>query len=75
MRAVTPQELDESGNPRVPTQAWDNAQGRVSERTTGAGDRLEEALNQEKDKASRLDDLFDQASEKLKRREQEQEED
>lgn len=74
MRAVSPQELDESGEPLVPNQRWESARDRVDSRSAGAGDRLDEALNAEKNKANRLDDLFDQAKEKLKRKEEERDE-
>ena len=72
--AVSPQELDEFGKPVVPSARWDSAKERVDSRSTGAGDRMDEALDAEKNKASRLDDLFDKARDKVNRRDQEREE-
>jgi hypothetical protein len=74
MRADSPQELDETGKPRVPEKRWDKARGRVDARSAGAGDRLDAALDSERSKADRLDDLFDKARQKVQRREQEREE-
>jgi hypothetical protein len=73
MRADLQQDLDEMGKPRVPGKQWDVAVGRVEERSSGAGDRLDSALDAERGKVDRLDDLFDKANAKLKRRDEERE--
>ena len=49
---------------------------RVEGRGTRAEDRLESALSAERDKESRLDDLFERAKDKVQRRsDQDEEED
>jgi len=72
MRALPPEESDASGRPIVPEERWEGARGKVSERQTGAVDRMDAALEAEKNKASRLDDLFDQAKAKIEKRREEQ---
>ncbi len=74
MRADSAQDLDETGKLRVPGKRWDEAIGRVEERKGGADDRLDSALDAERGKVDRLDDLFDKANAQLKRREEEREE-
>lgn len=69
MRAVSPAELDETGQPVLDEGRWDEARERVEERTDGAEDKLESALSEERDKESRLDDLFDKARRKVEDRE------
>ena len=71
LRADSPQQLDEFGKPLVPGERWDKAKEVVEERSAGAKDRLEAALNDERSKGDRLDDLFDKANAKLKKRESE----
>ena len=73
VRAVSPQKLDEFGKPVVPSERWENARTNVETRTAGIDERMDAALKSEKNKASRLDDLFEKARDKLKRREEEQE--
>lgn len=71
MRALSPQEFEAGDDAKLNASRWSKAQGRVDDRGGKAKDKLESALSSERDKESRLDDLFDQASAKLKRREQE----
>ena len=71
LRASAPAELDETGRPKVDTKRWTGAEERVEDRSAKAEDRLESALSAEKDKETRLDDLFDKARAKVKRRESE----
>ena len=74
LRALSPEEHAEDDPAKRGKARWDKAQGRVDERPGKAKDKLESALSKEKDKESHLDDLFDQASAKVKRREEEREE-
>lgn len=46
---------------------WSSAQSKVLGRTQSGAEKLENALEQERGKKARLDDLFDQAKNKLKR--------
>ncbi|MFT7485463.1 MAG: uncharacterized Zn finger protein (UPF0148 family) [Candidatus Paceibacteria bacterium] len=68
MRAISPQEREESDPAKRATDLWDGAKQRVDDRGGGAQERLDSALSAEKGKESRLDDLFDQAREKVNRR-------
>lgn len=47
-----------------PVDRFESARKRVQERTQGAGDKLESALEQERGKSARLDDLFQKAKAK-----------
>jgi uncharacterized protein YbaR (Trm112 family) len=66
VRAVRPEKTDETGRPLVSDADWSSAALKVKQRTDGAGSKLDDALKKEREKASRLDDLFRQASDKLK---------
>jgi hypothetical protein len=46
---------------------WDSARDKVSGRTQSGAEKLENALNEERGKKARLDDLFKQAQDKLKK--------
>jgi hypothetical protein len=70
LRSRRPEELDSEGRPVVSERDWDEALGRVKDRSQTREGRLDEALNRERDKASRLDDLFRQARDKLGSREE-----
>ena len=48
---------------------WASAQQKVSGRTQSGAEKLESALEEERGKKARLDDLFKKAEEKLKKRE------
>jgi len=51
---------------REPGEAgWSRAHARVRERTDGGEGRLDEALRRERDKGSKLDELFRKANDKL----------
>lgn len=65
LRTLRPGERDETGKPVVKESDWDAALGKVRGRATGGGSKLDAALEREKDKAARLDDMFRQASRKL----------
>lgn len=54
-----------------PKDAWAEAQAKVRDRTTRSQDRLDTALEQEKTKEARFDELFRKAAEKRKRLEDE----
>lgn len=67
LRSRKPEELDvDTGKPKVGEADWADALGKVRRRTDGAPTKLDDALARERDKTSRLDDLFKKASEKLK---------
>lgn len=72
MRALSPQELEANDPTERAADRWGKAAERVEGRGAKAKDKLESAISMEKSKESRLDDLFDQANEKLKRKESEQ---
>lgn len=55
----------ESGVPSA--DRWDSAQERVRQRTSTGADKLESALESERGKADRLDELFRQAQAKQRR--------
>ena len=61
LRAVPPSET-----------RWGAAEDQVSERVEGASDKLDAALEKERDRASHFDALFDRAREKANRREEEE---
>lgn len=54
----------------APVDVWAAAQEKVRDRTARSQDRLESALEQEKTKEDRFDELFRKASEKRKRLEE-----
>ena len=49
---------------------WESAQANVRQRTTQGADKLESALEKERGKADRLDELFRKAQEKNRRGEE-----
>ena len=57
--------VDEQGKPVVGEADWSQAVGNVKRRLETQGDRMNQALEREKDKETRLDELFRKASEKL----------
>ncbi len=65
LRTRRAQELDSSGTPVVNEGDWDSALGRVQERGAARDGALEAALEKERERTSRLDDLFEQAKGKL----------
>lgn len=50
---------------------WTSATKNVQGRTASGAEKLENALKQEREKKARLDDLFEKAQEKLKKRDEE----
>ena len=71
LRSRKPGTTDETGKPKVGESDWSDALGRVSKRSNEAPGKLDAALERERDKSSRLDDLFRQASDKLKKKDPE----
>jgi hypothetical protein len=67
-RATPRAELGEDGKPRRDGAAWERASGAVEMRSAGATDKLESALEAERSKADRFDDLFDKARKKVQER-------
>lgn len=65
LRARPPGVVDEQGKPVVGEADWSQAVGNVKRRLETQGDRMNQALEREKDKEARLDELFRKASEKL----------
>lgn len=65
VRSRRPEERDETGKPIVREADWSNAFDKVKQRSDGAGSKLDQALQNEREKSSRLDDLFRKAKEKL----------
>lgn len=47
--------------------AWTSAQSKVQKRTASGSDKLDAALESERGKKDRLDDLFDRAKKKVER--------
>jgi len=76
LKTTAPDQVDETGKAKLDLARWDSAARRVEGRGTRAEDRLESALSAERDKESRLDDLFERAKDKVQRRsDQDEEED
>ena len=70
MRHVKSEERDEGVSPDA---RWSAAQGRVKDRTTSGQDKLESALENERTKAARYDELFRRAQEKQSKRKPDEE--
>jgi DNA-directed RNA polymerase subunit RPC12/RpoP len=73
LRARRPEELDVTGKPKVSEKDWGDALGRVKSRTDEAPGRLDDLLAKEREKRSRLDDLFKAANDKLKDKDKDRE--
>jgi hypothetical protein len=71
LRARKPEELDTTGKPKLGEKDWSDALGRVRSRSDEAPGKLDELLAKERDKRSRLDDLFKAANDKLKQQDEE----
>lgn len=65
LRTLAPDEQGPGGTGKPSEGRWDSASRRVSERGQAAGDRFDEALASERDKAARLEELFRQAQDKI----------
>lgn len=66
LRSAQPGEVDAAGRVRLDEDRWEAAAERVRGRPADAADRLEQGLTREREKEQRLDDLFDEASRKLR---------
>jgi hypothetical protein len=64
VRWSKPGALDESGKRVVGEQDWSDATQRVAQRLGSAGDKFDQSLTREKNRAQDLDELFRKASEK-----------
>lgn len=72
LRADAPGQVDETGKAQLDPGRWEAAGERVAGRRLSAEDKLGAALDRERGKEDRLDDLFDKAKDKIdRRREQE----
>lgn len=71
LRARKPGQVDETGKPKMGEGDWSEAVGKVQRRTDEAPSKLDDALAKERDKRSRLDELFSKANEKLKKKDEE----
>jgi hypothetical protein len=67
-KVMRTQRASEKGAAEPATDRWDTAQDRVRERTQKSADKLESALQDERTKAARFDELFKKASEKHNRK-------
>ena len=65
MRSARPEELDTSGKPKVSEEDWDQALGKVRGRAQDREQRMQAAVDREKERQSKLDQLFDDARRKL----------
>ena len=66
VRSRRPGETDSAtGKPKVGEADWSDALGKVQKRTESGETRLDSALERERGKSARLDDLFRQAKDKL----------
>jgi hypothetical protein len=68
LRAVEPGQTDETGKPILDEERWDRAAENVADRPTAAEDKLDEGLRREANREKSLDDLFEKAKAKVKRR-------
>lgn len=65
LRSLRPEELDAAGKPVVGERDWDQALGRVRERGGESENKLDSALDRERNRSRQLDDLFRKAREQL----------
>jgi hypothetical protein len=65
LRSLRPEELDATGKPLVGERDWDQALGRVRERGGESENKLDSALDRERNRPRQLDDLFRKAREQL----------
>ena len=71
LKTAKPHEIDEFGRSKLDENRWDKASERVKERSAGA-DKFDQALDRERKRSDRLDDLFKKASDKMKDTEDEE---
>jgi len=69
LRSRPPKETDEAGKPVVGEKDWDRISSRVEGRLGAAASKFEENLSKERTKEKDLEDLFKKASEKIKKKE------
>jgi DNA-directed RNA polymerase subunit RPC12/RpoP len=62
LRSRRPEELDQTGKPKVVEGDWDDALSRVKQRESRRESVLDDALEREGGRADQLDDLFREAS-------------
>lgn len=72
LRTVRAEDLDAAGRLRVRESSWDSVRGRVEKRTSEGQDRLDAALDREKNKSRTLDDLFTDARDRAQGEDSEQ---
>jgi len=68
LRAAGPQEVDETGKAVLDESRWDSAAQRVAGRTEAGRGEFDAAVEKERVRERDLDDLFEKAREKLRRR-------
>jgi len=66
LKHARPEQIDEAGRAKLDEGRWDTAIDRARDRVGEAHDKLTSALDEERTKEDRLDDLFDQANKKLR---------
>ena len=65
VRWAAAEETDASGTPKLTEKDWDAAVGRMSTRKERSGDAFEAAFSKERAREGALDDLFDQANQRV----------
>ena len=73
VRSQRPEELDETGKPKLTSEDWDAMSERVKGRLDSALSKFDEGLHREQSRRRDLDDLFEAAKEKLERGHDEEE--
>lgn len=68
MKTAKPSEIDETGKAVLDESRWDQARKKISDRGESSADKLEDALDSERKRSRRLDDLFDKANDKIARK-------
>ena len=66
LKHVRAESIDADGRPKADESRWTQAAERASGRVDEAQEKLDRALDDERDKERRLDDLFDRANERLR---------
>jgi hypothetical protein len=69
LRSLRANELEQG---RPSEERWDAAQQRVRHRTSAGADKLEDALEHERGKEARFDDLFKKAQDKHSKKERDE---
>ena len=71
MKTAKPHEIDDTGRVKLDENRWDQASNRVAERNDVGVDKFDKALDAERKRSDRLDDLFRKASDKVSQGEDE----